>query len=164
MRQLFLEHQDQKVTANSAFPRQTLIGAYQHFAANAQNLTVGWGTNHRRNVIISSDEIARDNHIESRLIASLQYLLACAINLASVQEFACSLISSTDWRLSLFRLRRKIPRSRSSSVRPSSRDTNSCAACRMTSDLLRNGVFRSVFKQSIRFNVDSSIVIAIVFI
>jgi hypothetical protein len=164
MRQLSLEHQGQKVTAYGAFPRQTLIGANGHFAAEPQNLTVGWGTNHSGNVIVSRDEIPRNNHIIPRLVTAFRHFLACTINLASVQESPCSLINSRDCRWSLFRLRRMIPRSRSSSVEVSSRDTNSCVARRMTSDLLRNGVFRSVFKRSMRFNVDSSMVIAIVFI
>jgi len=164
MRQLLLEHQGQKVTANGAFPRQTLSDTQHNLAAKPQNLTVGGSTNNRGDILVFSDEIPRNNHIESRLVASFRDFLAYAINLASFQGFACSRINSRDCRPIFLRFRRKISRSRSSSVKRSRRDTNSCAACRITSDLLLNGASAFAFKRSIRFNVSSSMVIAIVFI
>ena len=164
MCQLLLEHQGQKVTANSAFPRQTFPNAQHDFAPEPQDLTVGGSTYDCGDILAFGDEIAGNNHIESRLVAALCHFLARAINFASFQRFACSLTNSRDCRLSLLRLLRKISRSRSCSARPSSRDTNSRAACRMTSDLLLNWAFASVFKRSIRFKVGSSIVIAMVFI
>jgi hypothetical protein len=162
--QFFLEHQGQKVTANGTFPGQTITDTQHHLAAKSQNLAVSRSTNNGGDILVFSDEIARNNDIESWLVATFRYFLARAINFASFQGLACSLINSRDCRPSFLRFRRKISRSRSSSARLSSRDTNSCAACRMTSDLLLNGAFAAVFKRSIRFNVVSSIVIAIVFI
>ena len=164
MRQLFLEHQGQKVTANRAIPRQTFVNAQQDFAAEPQDLTVSGGTNDGGDILAFGDEIPRNNYIESRFVAAFRYFLARAINLASFQSFACSLTNSRDCRTSFLRFLRKMSRSRPSSARLSSRDTNSCAVCRITSDLLLNGAFAAVFKRSIRSNVVSSIVIAIVFI
>ena len=164
MCQLPLEHQGQKITAETTIPRQILTHTQHDFAAKTQDFTVSGSTDNGGYIFVFSDEISRDNDIESRFIASLRNFLACAINLASLQGFACSLINSRDCRSSLLRFFRKISRSRSSSVKRSNRDTNSWAACRMTSDLLRNGAFASTFRRSIRFNVFSSIVIAIVFI
>src|SRR5262245_17963660 len=164
MRQLPLEHQGEKITAESTVPRQILTHPQDDLAAKPQDFTVSGSTYNSGNIFVLSDEIARDNDIESRLIASFWNFLASAIDLASFHDFACSLISSRDCRSSLRRFFRKISRSRSSSVKRSNRDTNSWAACRMTSDRLRNGAFASAFRRSIRFNVFSSIVIAIVFI
>ena len=164
MRQLLLENQCQKVASNGTFARQTRTGIQNDFAAKSQNLAVGRSTNDRSDIVVLSDEISRNNHVESWLVTSFRQLLAGAINLASFQDLACSLISSNDCRPSLFRFRRKISRSRSASARLSSRDTNSCAACRMMSDLLLNVAFKSAFRRSIRFSVGSSILIAIVFI
>jgi len=164
MCQLLLEHQRQKVTANCTFPRQTGTGIQHDLATEPQNLAVCRGANDRGDIVVLSDKISRNNHVESRLVASFRHFLAGAINLASFQGLACSLINSKDCRLSLLRFRRKISRSRSPSARLSRRETNSSAACRMTSDLLLNGAFASAFRRSMRFKVGSSIVIAIVFI
>lgn len=164
MCELPLEHQGEKITAESTIPRQILTHSQHDLAAKPQDFTVSGSTDNGGDIVVFSDESARDNDIESRLIASFRDFLARAINLASFQGFACSLINSRDCRSSLRRFLRKISRSRSSSVKRSNRDTNSWAACRITSDLLRNGAFASAFRRSIRFNVFSSIVIAIVFI
>jgi hypothetical protein len=66
MGELLLEHQGQKVTTNSAFSRQTLTDAQHHLAAKTQNLAVGGSTDNRGDILVFSDEVARNNDIESR--------------------------------------------------------------------------------------------------
>src|SRR5258706_15633552 len=98
MCQLLLEYQGQKVTANGAFPRETLVNTQHNLTTEPQNLTVSRGTNHCGNILVFRDEISRNNHIESWLVTAFRHFLARAINLASFQDFACSLINSMDWR------------------------------------------------------------------
>src|SRR3990172_2531493 len=69
MRQLLLEHQGQKVTANSTFPRQTLLDSQHDFAPEPQDLSIGRGTNNSGDIFIFGDEIARNNYIKSWFIA-----------------------------------------------------------------------------------------------
>ena len=137
MRQFGFKHQSKKVTANGTSARQTIFRPQYHFGSESEYFSVNWSADHRRHIIVFSNEGPGDDDIVPRFGPALGNPLASPVNFPSPQERACSAINARAWRASCLRRFWKIAPSLASVARRRSASAYCRSAVRTSAARLR---------------------------
>lgn len=161
--ELPLEHQSKEITADRGRSRQAIFRPQHNLSCKSQNFPIDGGADDRGHILMHGHKSPGHYNVKPWLAAALGDPLSGAVDLASPHGRACSEMRARAWRANRFRCFRNTALSLASIFRRRSRSANSRSAIRTSAErFLSCG--EAPVNSSRSFRVESSIVIAIVFI